>query len=280
MDLKTWFKGLAVFVASSLITSVAANQLDPSVFNFSKAGLIKIASLAALIGAKAVFLYMKQSPLPGTNPAANWTKITGALVFALLLPLVAGTSGCYSSWERSTYATLAVGKSVIDCAVAGYNHFDADIRHACAANPDDPAFDPAGFYLPQTREAQQAIEKARQVQTACVEAFAGYAVAKVAGDKSASVAEKQALVISYLTQLPALLDAVRAFYSGGPSRSRRGQGAEGKVFGMRAPAVSPQIENVFDGESELGALSPSTVVLVAPRDREGKAVYQEVRRGQ
>jgi hypothetical protein len=281
MDLKTWFKGLAVFVLSSLITSVAANQLDPSVFNFSKAGLIKIASLAALIGAKAVFLYMKQSPLPGTNPA-DWTKITGALLFALLLPLVAGTTGCYNSWERSTYATLAVGKSVIDCAVAGYNHFDADIRHACAANPDDPAFDPASFYLPQTREAQQAIEKARQVQTACVEAFAGYAVAKVARDKSASVAEKQALVISYLAQLPALLDAVRAYYSSQPPHSRGGQGAAGKaVSGMRAPAVSPRIGKFFEGESALRALAPSTVVLAAPRDREDEAVlYQEVRRGQ
>ena len=48
------------------------------------------------------------------------------------------------------------------------------------------------------------------MQTACVEAFAGYAVAKVAKDSSASIAEKQAAVASYLAQLPALLDAVRS----------------------------------------------------------------------
>ena len=209
MDLKTWFKGLAVFVASSLITSVAASSLDPSAFNFSRDGLARIGALAALIGAKAVYLYMKQSPLPGTNAAADWTKIAHALAFVALLPLLAGSTGCYNSWERSTYATLAAGKAVIDCAVAGYNHFDADIRHACSANPDDPGLVPANFYLPQTREAQQAIEKARQVQTACVEAFAGYAVAKVAKDSSASMAQKQAAVASYLAQLPALLDAVR-----------------------------------------------------------------------
>jgi hypothetical protein len=209
MDLKAWFKGLAVFVASSLITSVAASSLDPSAFNFSRDGLARIGALAALIGAKSVYLYMKQSPLPGTNAAADWTKIAHALAFVALLPLLAGSTGCYNSWERSTYATLAAGKAVIDCAVAAYNHFDADIRHACSANPDDPGFVPANFYLPQTREAQQAIEKARQVQTACVEAFAGYAVAKVAKDSSASVAQKQAAVASYLAQLPALLDAVR-----------------------------------------------------------------------
>src|SRR6185312_2714598 len=210
MDLKTWFKGLAVFVASSLITSVAASSLDPSAFNFSRDGLARIGALAALMGAKAVYLYMRQSPLPGANPAVDWTKITRVFVFMALLPLLAGSTGCYNSWERSTYATLAAGKAVIDCAVAGYNQFDADIRHACSANPDDPSFVPANFYLPQTRGAQQAIEKARQVQTACVEAFAGYAVAKVAKDGSASVAQKQAAVATYLAQLPALLDAVRS----------------------------------------------------------------------
>lgn len=222
MDLKTWFKGLAVFVASSLITSVAASSLDPSAFNFSRAGLARLGSLAALIGAKAVYLYMKQSPLPGTNPAADWTKVTRVLALALLLPMMIGTSGCYNSWERSTYATLAAGKAVIDCAVAGYNHFDADIRHACSANPGDPEFDPAQFYLPQTRAAQQAIEKARQVQSACVEAFAGYAVAKVAKDKSATIAEKQAQVVAYLAQLPALLEAVRSLLPGSKSASGSG----------------------------------------------------------
>jgi hypothetical protein len=97
--------------------------------------------------------------------------------------------------------------------VAGYNHFDADIRHLCAGDSEDaaqdPAFDPKAFYLPQTREAQQAIEKARQAQVAAVEAFAAYAVAKVARDKTATLQEKQAAVIGYLAQFPTLLGAVR-----------------------------------------------------------------------
>jgi len=110
--------------------------------------------------------------------------------------------------------SLATSKALIDCAVAGYNHFDADIRHACAGAPEDaaqdPDFDATAFYLPQTREAQQAIEKARQAQVAAVEAFSAYAVAKVAKDKTATLQEKQAAVIGYLAQFPTLLNAVRA----------------------------------------------------------------------
>jgi hypothetical protein len=213
MNLKTWFKGLGVFVLSSFITSLAAANLSPSTFNFSRQGLAKLGALALIVGGKAVLLYLKQSPLPppnGKTDWTNWTKISGAVAFAVVLPASLLTSGCVSSWEQSTYATLATGKALIDCAVAGYNHFDADIRHACAANPGDPAFDPAKFYIPQTREGQQAIEKARQVQIACVEAFEGYAVAKVGKDKTVPLADKQAAVTGYLAQLPALLDAVRA----------------------------------------------------------------------
>jgi hypothetical protein len=159
---------------------------------------------------------------------------------------VAGSTGCYtpSSWERDTYATLAAGKAVIDCAVAGYNHFDGDIRHACAANPDDPGFNAADFYLPQIREAQQAIEKARQVQTAAVEAFAGYAVAKVAKDSSATVTQKQAAVVDYLQQLPALLYAVRSFFP----KTRPGAAA-----GKRSQALNTS----FSHAELLGALSVS-----------------------
>jgi len=131
----------------------------------------------------------------------------------VILPASALLAGCVSSWDRTTYASLAASKALIDCAVAGYNHFDADIRHACAADSQDATqdatFDPQTFYLPQTRDAQQAVEKARQVQVAAVNAFAAYAVAKLAKDKSATLQEKQAAVVALLEQFPALLNAVR-----------------------------------------------------------------------
>jgi hypothetical protein len=215
MNLATWFKGLGVFALSSMITALATMQLDPASFNFSKAGLTKIGAAALVIGVKSVLLYLKQSPLPGNQPAriTDWTKITGVLALCVTIPVCALLAGCVSSWDQTTYASLAASKALIDCAVAGYNHFDADIRHACAADSQDAAqdaaFDPQAFYLPQTREAQEAVEKARQVQIAAVDAFSAYAVAKVAKDKSATLQEKQAAVVGLLEQFPALLNSVR-----------------------------------------------------------------------
>ena len=211
MNLQTWFKGLGVFVLSSFVTALATMTLDPASFNFTRGGLAKVGMAALVIGVKAVLLYLKQSPLPGNQPAriADWTRLSSVLAFCALIPSCILLNGCVSTWDRTTYASLATSKALIDCAVAGYNHFDADIRHACAGDPEDAAFDPKTFYLPQTRDAQQAVEKARQVQVAAVEAFAAYAVAKVAKDNTATLQVKQAAVIGYLEQFPALLNAVR-----------------------------------------------------------------------
>jgi hypothetical protein len=224
MNLKTWFKGLGVFVLSSFITALATMTLDPAAFNFSRAGLAKVGAAALVIGAKAVLLYLKQSPLPGNQPAgiADWTKVSGVLALCVILPASGLLAGCVSSWDRTTYASLAASKALIDCAVAGYNHFDADIRHACAGDPQDTAFDPRVFYVPQTREAQQAVEKARQIQVAAVEAFAAYAVAKVGKDPAATLQEKQAAVIGYLVQLPTLVNAVRGLMGKSPVGAVRG----------------------------------------------------------
>lgn len=79
--------------------------------------------------------------------------------------------------------------------------------------------DPTRFYIAQTRDAQQAIEKARQAQIACVEAFEGYAVAKVGKDPTVSLTAKQTAVAGYLAQLPALLNAVRALIGVTPPSS-------------------------------------------------------------
>lgn len=228
MNLKTWFKGLGVFVLSSFVTALATMTLDPASFNFSRAGLMKVGAAALVIGVKAVLLYLKQSPLPGQQPGfTNWTRISSVAVCCLTVPVAALVSGCGNSWEQTAYASLATSKALIDCAVAGYNRFDADIRHACAADPEDLAFDPAKFYLPQTRDAQQAIEKARQAQVAAVEAFAAYAVAKIGKDQSATIGQKQAAVLSCLQQLPALLNAL----SGLTGKSQ---------MGAAGPAGDPQ----------------------------------------
>lgn len=251
MNLATWFKGLGVFALSSMITALATMQLDPASFNFSKAGLTKVGAAAAVIGVKSVLLYLKQSPLPGNQPAriTDWTKITSVLVLCVTIPACALLAGCVSTWDQTTYASLAASKALIDCAVAGYNHFDADIRHACAASSQDAAqdaaFDPQIFYLPQTREAQQAVEKARQAQIAAVDAFAAYAVAKVAKDKSATLQQKQAAVVGLLEQFPALLNAVR--------------GLMGKK-----PAGTAGLPDLRDPVAAVVALKPAILRLESP----------------
>jgi len=104
-----------------------------------------------VIGVKSVLLYLKQSPLPGSQQGriTDWTKITGVVAFCVIIPASALLAGCVSSWDRTTYASLAASKALIDCAVAGYNHFDADIRHACTADSQnaaqDASFDPQTF---------------------------------------------------------------------------------------------------------------------------------------
>jgi hypothetical protein len=245
MNFATWFKGLGVFALSSMITALATMQLDPASFNFSKAGLTKVGAAALVIGVKSVLLYLKQSPLPGSPQGriTDWTKISTVLAFCVVIPASALLMGCVSSWDRTTYASLAASKALIDCAVAGYNHFDADIRHACAPDTQDAtqdaAFDAQTFYLPQTREAQQAVAKARQAQVAAVDAFAAYAVAKVAKDKSATVQEKQAAVVGLLEQFPALLNAVRGLMGEKPVGGIQWPDARDPVLAIAAlkPAV-------------------------------------------
>ncbi|MBZ5490711.1 MAG: hypothetical protein LAO76_07250 [Acidobacteriia bacterium] len=250
MNLATWFKGLGVFALSSMITVLATMQLDPASFNFSKAGLTKVGAAALVIGVKSVLLYLKQSPLPGNQPVriTDWTKITSVLALCLAIPACALLAGCVSSWDQTTYEPLAASKALIDCAVAGYNHFDADIRHVCADSQDgtqDAAFDPRVFYLPQTREAQQAVEKARQAQIAAVDAFAAYAVAKVAKDKAATVQEKQVAVIGLLEEFPALLNAVRGLMGKKP------------VSELKLPVVR-------DPVAAIAALKPAILRLESP----------------
>jgi hypothetical protein len=96
---------------------------------------------------------------------------------------------------------------------------DTDIRQYCAADPNDPNFDPAMFHIPRTREAQQLIEKVRQVQTASVQAFEAYAVAKLARDPNVSLATKEAAVVSEIAELPQLISSIRALFAKQPNTS-------------------------------------------------------------
>lgn len=69
MNLQNWLKGLGVAVLSAFVTAIGTMTVAPESFNFSKAGLIKLAMVAAPIAVKAVIMYFKQSPL--TPPASD-----------------------------------------------------------------------------------------------------------------------------------------------------------------------------------------------------------------
>jgi hypothetical protein len=238
MNLKAWLKGLCVFVFSSVVTALLATNLSPTTFNFSREGFAKLGVLVLVIASKAVLLYLQKSPLrfdsgsdSGSAPQPPAVRsplsgLTACFALLLVLPLMLASAGCVNSWEQTTYATLAAGKSVIDCAIAGYNGSDPDILSYCSPNPRDPNFNPAPFHIQRTREAQQAIEEARQVQTAAVRSFEVYAVAKVAHDPRVSLAEKESAVISQLTQLAPLISSIRALFaapSAKPAALRQGQ---------------------------------------------------------
>ena len=133
----------------------------------SPIGPVPLVALAvkAKLGALWLLALRSRLKLDQVEPlllASTSSLITSVLALCVIIPASGLLTGCVSTWDRTTYESLATSKALIDCAVAGYNHFDADIRHLCAADPQDPAFDAKVFYLPQTRDAQQAIEKARQ----------------------------------------------------------------------------------------------------------------------
>src|SRR3977135_3284461 len=107
------------------------------------------------------------------------SKMRLCAVLLIAIACIMATVGCVTSWEKNTFAALSVSKAEVDCAAAGYNHDDAAIAKACQASPNTPGFDATAFYIPQTAEAREYIDKARGVQTSTVEAFEAYAVAKV-----------------------------------------------------------------------------------------------------
>lgn len=92
-----------------------------------------------------------------------------------------------SNWDRTTYQTLAASKAVVDQASADY----------------------VAGHIPQTAQARQAIDAARQVQTAAVEAFKTYEMAKLAGKQATGLEQKRQQVIAILDQLPQVLDPVQ-----------------------------------------------------------------------
>jgi hypothetical protein len=104
-----------------------------------------------------------------------------------------------STWEQQTYQVLSASKATIDQAAADYN---------------------AGT-LPQTKEVNAIIAKARVAQTDAVHAFQVYASLKVAKQNAANVAAQQQAVMQAATGLAQLVTDIQALYTkkGSPNGS-------------------------------------------------------------
>jgi tetrahydromethanopterin S-methyltransferase subunit C len=71
-----WFYGMLTVGISAAASGVTAAVVAPASFNFSHAGLIKLAELCGVNAMIAVAAYLKQSPLP---PISQVTTVATTL---------------------------------------------------------------------------------------------------------------------------------------------------------------------------------------------------------
>jgi len=109
------------------------------------------------------------------------------LKFAVIPMFILLAAAC-TSWEQTTYQTLAASKAVIDTAGTQYN---------------------AG-QLPQTQAVLTLITKARLAQTTAVDAFKQYLFIKAAGATSTNLAAQQAAVTNAVAQVAAVIVDIKA----------------------------------------------------------------------
>ncbi len=115
-------------------------------------------------------------------------KLKKVRLAAIVLIAVAGLAAC-TNWEQRTYQTLAASKAVIDTAANEYN---------------------AG-QLPQTEEVNALIVKARQSQTAAVDAFKEYLYLKAAtGTGAAVLTTQQQAVDTAVAQVTTIITDIKA----------------------------------------------------------------------
>ena len=69
-SLKVWLHALLATAISSFATAASGALLLPTVFTFDKNGLINMIKMATVPTMLAVFLYLKQSPVPSLTVSA------------------------------------------------------------------------------------------------------------------------------------------------------------------------------------------------------------------
>lgn len=126
---------------------------------------------------------------PGNVPlASNKTILPLVLLALMIIPLMAA-KGC-SSFEKTTFQTLAATKAVLDGAQADYE----------------------SGKLPHSEQVYKALNEAKAADTLAVNAMVVYEQIKATG-ATASQLEAQSLIVEQLlADLPALIASVKTFY--------------------------------------------------------------------
>ena len=66
MNWKTWLKGLVSAIIGGAANSITVMAIDPKQFNLTD-GLTKLGTVAAISSVVSAAMYLKSSPLPGSN---------------------------------------------------------------------------------------------------------------------------------------------------------------------------------------------------------------------
>ncbi len=70
MNTKSWLHSLVAAAVSAAASGVSLVIVAPGDFNFTKAGLFKLATVCGVNALISVAAFLKQSPLPGEDPKA------------------------------------------------------------------------------------------------------------------------------------------------------------------------------------------------------------------
>jgi hypothetical protein len=160
--------------------------------------IINASMVAAGIHGTAKLLNQAPDDDGGKTPAPDQQKIASGkfpvIAIAFLMLCTMGLAGC-NGFERATYQTLSASKAVVDQAQADYE----------------------ARTIPKSPQAYAAINKAKDAQTAAVQAMATYETIKYAKGTDAALSTQQAVVVGLLAKLPDLVAAVKLLYTPTPT---------------------------------------------------------------
>ena len=117
-----------------------------------------------------------------------------------LMALCATLCGC-TTWEQTTYKTLAASDAVINQAQADY---EASAATPCATG--------AVNCLPHSAAVYNVVTKAKQIQVTAVNSMITYEEAKAVGGTTANLNGLEADVDVAIQQLPTLITDIQALY--------------------------------------------------------------------